>query len=76
MPTAKKRSIRIHHHRAWCKQCGICIAFCPEDVYVDKGGYPEIVAPEKCTGCLQCEMMCPDFVITIEISKEGGDEQG
>jgi len=51
----------------WCKACGICIAFCPKNVF-ERGndGKPVIVAADACTGCNFCEQHCPDFAISIE----------
>ena len=54
-------------YRDWCKACGICIAFCPKQVYDrDEGGKPLAARPDDCIGCLFCEEHCPDFAITIE----------
>jgi 2-oxoglutarate ferredoxin oxidoreductase subunit delta len=35
---------------------------------LNRGGFhfPEIVAPEKCSGCNMCGMICPDFAIWSE----------
>ncbi|RJX27205.1 MAG: ferredoxin family protein [Desulfurivibrio sp.] len=50
----------------WCKACGICIAFCPQQVFrANDQGKPLAARPEKCTGCGFCEIHCPDFAITI-----------
>ena len=50
----------------WCKACGICIAFCPEQVFArDDSGMPVIKNPDNCTGCRFCEYHCPDFAISI-----------
>ena len=65
----KNRKIDISINRVWCKQCGICIEFCPEDVYESRDGAPHITEIDKCTGCLKCEIMCPDFAITVNITK-------
>jgi 2-oxoglutarate ferredoxin oxidoreductase subunit delta len=67
---AAKRSIRIDINEKWCKKCGICIAFCPEKVFDDKGGMPVIRDLSACTGCLQCELLCPDFAIEVHITRE------
>lgn len=49
----------------WCKACGICIDFCPQDVFdPDRDGKPILARPEKCTQCGICWLHCPDFVIT------------
>ncbi|RLB07088.1 MAG: 4Fe-4S ferredoxin [Deltaproteobacteria bacterium] len=59
---------------AWCKRCGICVAFCPEEVLAqDEAGYPYAKNPEACIGCMWCELRCPDFAITVlseDIEKE------
>lgn len=50
----------------WCKACGICTGFCPEDVFVKSDtGLPEIKNPDRCTGCRFCEFHCPDFALSI-----------
>ena len=54
----------------FCKGCGFCIEFCPEDVYelsdrLNRKGYqlPAIVNPENCTDCGLCELYCPEFAL-------------
>ncbi|NLC95382.1 MAG: 4Fe-4S binding protein [Bacilli bacterium] len=57
-----------------CKGCGLCIEACPYHLleltpdYVNKKGYQpmRIHTPEKCIGCANCAMMCPDVCITVE----------
>ncbi len=52
--------------RAWCKGCGICVAFCPKEVYkMDEIGKPDVVKADACIGCLFCVLHCPDFAITV-----------
>jgi 2-oxoglutarate ferredoxin oxidoreductase subunit delta len=54
-------------YRDWCKACGLCIAFCPRQVYErDEAGKPLVVRPDDCIGCRFCETHCPDLAITIE----------
>jgi 2-oxoglutarate ferredoxin oxidoreductase subunit delta len=51
---------------AWCKRCGNCIAFCPRDVFeTDQWGYPRVARPERCVSCHLCEMLCPDFALSV-----------
>ncbi len=67
---AKKKAPVIDIFRAWCKGCGICVAFCPKKALArDEAGIPYVKDPEACAGCGLCELRCPDFAITIE--KEG-----
>ncbi len=50
----------------WCKACGICIRFCPKQVFEKNGeGKPVVVRPDLCIGCRFCETHCPDFAIAI-----------
>lgn len=63
----KKEESRIDIFRAWCKACGICVAFCPTGVLAkDEAGYPYVKDIEKCINCGWCEIRCPDFAITVE----------
>jgi 2-oxoglutarate ferredoxin oxidoreductase subunit delta len=60
---------------AWCKGCGICIAFCPKKVIANNDmGMPVIEKPDQCIGCRFCELHCPDFAIAIKESPS--DHQG
>jgi 2-oxoglutarate ferredoxin oxidoreductase subunit delta len=67
-PKPKRSPVRkIDIFRAWCKGCGICVAFCPRGVLaVDEAGYPYVKDLDACTGCGWCEIRCPDFAITVE----------
>ena len=53
--------------QAWCKSCGICVAFCPKKVIgTDEMGNPVVEHPEDCSGCRFCELHCPDFAIAVK----------
>ncbi len=53
-------------NREWCKGCGICVAFCPEDTLVlDEEGKAHCAHPEKCNGCGLCELRCPEMAIEL-----------
>ena len=65
---------RVTIHRDRCKSCGLCIHFCPRRLIVidselnARGVYPAKCngSPEKCTGCANCALICPDAAIEIE----------
>lgn len=62
----KERRFKIDIFEAWCKACGICVAFCPQGCLArDEEGVATIVAAERCTGCGWCEIHCPDFAIAV-----------
>lgn len=65
-----KRKFDIDIFRDWCKQCGICAAFCPRHcIRLDEEGSPVIEDPDRCTGCGWCEIHCPDFAISVRPRK-------
>jgi 2-oxoglutarate ferredoxin oxidoreductase subunit delta len=60
--TGSKNPLTIFYH--WCKACNICIAYCPQKVFIpDRDGKPIIKYPEKCTQCAICWLHCPDLAI-------------
>jgi 2-oxoglutarate ferredoxin oxidoreductase subunit delta len=75
---APHKEYDIDIYRAWCKQCGLCAAFCPREcLALDEEGAPMVVHPERCTGCGWCELHCPDFAISVRECLAGkGDEEG
>lgn len=63
---ARKKNYRQHIFYDWCKACGLCVAFCPKQVYRrNEEGQPVVTEAAKCVGCRFCELHCPDFAITI-----------
>jgi len=65
--TKKIEAIYINEKN--CKRCGYCIEFCPAKVYgAAKDGLPLVNDLEKCTGCGFCELRCPDFAISVEVT--------
>jgi len=53
--------------KGWCKGCGICVEFCPQDALsMDDMGKAILEYPEKCNGCGMCELRCPDLAIELE----------
>lgn len=64
---------RIIVDKVFCKGCGLCVAQCPAQVleiggYRNQKGYllPQAARPQDCTGCLACELICPDLAIHVE----------
>ncbi len=64
----------------WCKGCDICIHRCPVDALEKseelnkRGVYPPKLKEENdCTHCRLCELLCPDFAITVT-TEEGEDD--
>ena len=63
----EKKIYRQNIERNWCKGCGICVRFCPEQVLAsDSDGKAFARDPDKCIGCRLCEFRCPDLAITIQ----------
>jgi len=68
----KKETPKIDIFKAWCKACGICVAFCPTNALAkDEAGNPYVEDIEKCINCGWCEIRCPDFAITVEAKAKG-----
>ena len=65
-PAETVEGFDIEIFEAWCKGCGICVAFCPRACLgQDEGGTPRVFHPEQCSGCGWCEIHCPDFAISV-----------
>ena len=68
----KKETPKIDIFKAWCKACGICVAFCPTGALAkDEAGNPYVKDIGKCINCGWCEIRCPDFAITVEAKTKG-----
>ena len=56
----------------WCKGCNLCIDRCPVDALeqsdkLNKKGIrpPKLKDKNECNYCRYCELLCPDFAITV-----------
>lgn len=64
----EKTEITINEN--WCKSCGICIQFCPKNVFIsNEQGAPVPKRIDDCIHCKLCELRCPDFAITVKKKK-------
>ena len=55
---------------AWCKGCGICVAFCPKNTLeVDRGGKAVQLRPDDCIHCGMCALYCPDLAVDAPPAK-------
>lgn len=55
-----------------CKSCNICVSYCPsgtiamrEEPKSISGTMIEVINPNSCIGCRECENHCPDFAIFV-----------
>ncbi len=71
IPPKKKKRFEIFIYNIWCKQCGICVSFCPNEVLgFDENQKLTALNPDACIGCGQCELRCPDYAIEIKEKEE------
>ena len=65
-PALKGDADKVVFYHDWCKQCNICVSFCPKHALaMDADGYPQLAAPEQCNSCGLCEVLCPDFAVAV-----------
>ena len=71
--TSKGKGITIEINEKFCKGCIICVDVCPVDslemVPVGsrwQGHLAVIKDIETCTGCMLCELQCPDLAILVD----------
>lgn len=62
---AKPKVDRIEINEKWCKGCEICVELCPTQVLEMVDFKAAVKELEKCIGCMQCELRCPDFAIVV-----------
>ncbi|MGI6585935.1 MAG: 4Fe-4S dicluster domain-containing protein [Gracilibacteraceae bacterium] len=65
---------RVTFDEGRCKGCELCTRVCPVKIVVmdtkrinSKGYHPAAVMEiDKCIGCANCAVMCPDTAIRVE----------
>ena len=66
MTVVERGIYRIELNRSMCKACGLCVAWCPQQVLAaDEQAYPVVVRAEACVNCKACERHCPDLAIEV-----------
>jgi 2-oxoglutarate ferredoxin oxidoreductase subunit delta len=62
----RKKKFQIQIISSACKRCGICVAFCAKEVFsAAEDGEVKVVNPDSCTGCMLCELRCPDYALEV-----------
>jgi 2-oxoglutarate ferredoxin oxidoreductase subunit delta len=75
--TRSRRRGHVTVFGKWCKGCGLCIAFCPQQVFeVDADGHPIVAHEEKCTACNWCYYHCPDCAIVVDLVGDSKEKAG
>lgn len=73
MTTGRKKRTTHHIQQPWCKGCGICVHFCPQQVLALNDNQKVYAArPDDCIGCRLCELRCPELAVEIETETEAG----
>ncbi len=75
--TRRHRQLRGHVRvfGNWCKGCGLCIAFCPQQVFAEDAEHRPVVAhAERCVACEWCTIHCPDFAIVVDVVQDTEEE--
>lgn len=66
---------RVRVFGNWCKGCGLCIAFCPQQVFSEDAEHrPVVERPERCVACEWCSIHCPDFAIVVDALRDAEEE--
>ncbi|MDE6979256.1 MAG: 4Fe-4S binding protein [Helicobacter sp.] len=55
-----------------CKACDLCVSLCPSGTLAMQlgaefvlGKIARVMEPQRCIGCYECELHCPDFAIHV-----------
>lgn len=82
-PPKPKIQMKIVIEANYCKGCGYCISACPKEVLaftkdINSRGIEiaEVVHPDNCIQCRNCELACPDLAIYLEEDNSPNKEKG
>ena len=64
-PTASWRVLKPEIDYDKCKNCGLCVDYCPEGV-ISKSEKGPVIDYEFCKGCGVCANECPTKAISME----------
>ncbi|MEW6725243.1 MAG: 4Fe-4S binding protein [Bacillota bacterium] len=67
----EQEKMPVRFDERWCKGCNICVAYCPKGVLAKGTRVPSIANPTACSRCKLCEILCPDYAVTVSDEKEG-----
>jgi 2-oxoglutarate ferredoxin oxidoreductase subunit delta len=68
-PKDKKKTVDVKEE--FCKECGICIKFCPDNALevqekFNSRSYHPVKWKGECSFCGRCYIVCPDYAIEIK----------
>lgn len=58
------------HNKDLCKNCMMCVPYCPEDCIKQEDGILKYMDLDYCKGCGVCSKVCPFHA--IEMKSKGG----
>ncbi len=67
-----KKDYQIYIDQRLCKGCDICVELCGKSVFtvsdkINQKGYyvPVPVNASDCSGCMICELICPEMAVVV-----------
>ena len=60
------------HNKEKCKNCMMCVPYCPDDCIKQKDGILTEIDLDYCKGCGVCAKVCPFKAIDMKLKDNGG----